>query len=100
MAFWDCVLLALLCGDRIICVAVLEKKEEWSAQKSPLSINGAHHNQACHRVAASLLFALLTPRAGIAYNCRQPGNNFNAIVLGINVLIACRTVHLLGANLS
>jgi hypothetical protein len=68
VAFWDCVLLALLCGDRIICVAVLEKKEEWSAQKSPLSINGAHHNQACHRVAASLLFALLTPRAGIAYN--------------------------------
>jgi hypothetical protein len=49
-------------------VAVLEKKEEWSAQKSPLSTNGAHHNQACHRVAASLLFALLTPRAGIAYN--------------------------------
>jgi hypothetical protein len=73
---------------------------ECTVAKSPLSINGAHHNQACHHVAASLLSALLTPGAGIAYNCRQPDNNFNAIVLGINVLIACRIVCLLGANLS
>jgi hypothetical protein len=73
---------------------------ECTVAKSPLSINGAHHIQACHHVAASLPFALLTPGAGIAYNCRQSDNNFNAIVLGINVLIACRTVRLLGANLS
>ncbi len=43
VAFWDCVLLALLCGDRIICVAVLEKKEEWSAQLQSLLYQSMEH---------------------------------------------------------
>jgi hypothetical protein len=32
-----------LCGDRIICVAVLEKKEEWSAQLQSLLYQSMEH---------------------------------------------------------
>lgn len=109
---WQMVVMFLQCGLLGLCTSCPpvwwqdnlrgntgeERGMECTVAKSLLSINGAHHNQACHHVAASLLFTLLTPGAGISYNCGQPDNNFNAIVLGINVIIACRTVRLLGAN--